>query len=147
MSRSMEEVLCDEGVLVSTMSGASMEPMLRARRDTVVIKPCEGRLNKYDVALFKYGSQYVLHRVVKVCGDSYVMRGDNCDQPEKGIKQNQILGVMTAFYRGEKQVNVSDIRYRIYVWLHCHSFSIRYLIRKGKSVIKNILGLGKKEGH
>ena len=143
----METVLKEEGVLVSTMSGTSMEPMLRNRKDTVVIKPCEGRLRKYDVALFKYNSQYVLHRVVKVCEGSYVMRGDNCEQKEFDVTDAQVLGVLTSFYREEKQINIHGWKYKTYVWMHCHTFFVRWLFRRGKQLVKKLMGLGKKEGN
>ena len=35
-----------------------MLPMLRQNRDLVVIAPPQGRLQKYDVALYRRGSAY-----------------------------------------------------------------------------------------
>ena len=69
MKHKIEEILQKEGCLVTTTAGVSMYPMLRNRRDTVVIRPAAGRLKKYDVALYKRGESYVLHRVVKVLPD------------------------------------------------------------------------------
>lgn len=40
----IEEVFEKEGVFVSTTAGVSMYPMLRHRRDTIVIRPVTGRL-------------------------------------------------------------------------------------------------------
>ena len=39
----IEEVFEKEGVFVSTTAGVSMYPMLRHRRDTIVIRPVTGR--------------------------------------------------------------------------------------------------------
>lgn len=147
MSKNMETVLKEEGVLVSTMSGTSMEPMLRNRTDTVVIKPFEGRLRKYDVALFRYNSQYVLHRIVKVCKDSYIMRGDNCEQKEVGVTDAQVLGVLTEFYRGDKRVDLDGWNYKIYVWIHCKSYYLRWILRRVKRIGMKVLGLIRKEGN
>ena len=63
----IEEILKRDGVYVSTTSGISMSPMLRDRRDTIVVTPVAGGLKKYDVALYKRGDSYVLHRVIKSC--------------------------------------------------------------------------------
>ena len=71
----IEQVLEREGVYVATISGVSMYPMLRNRRDTIVVTPCKGRLEKYDVPLYRVGKKYVLHRILEVRPDSYVIRG------------------------------------------------------------------------
>ena len=80
----IEDVLREKGLYVSTTAGVSMYPMLRDRRDTIMIRPAEGRLKKYDVPLYRRGEAYVLHRIVKVLPDSYVICGDNCFKKEYG---------------------------------------------------------------
>ncbi len=116
--RQIEDVLREEGMFVSTTVGVSMYPMLRNRKDTIIVMPYEGRLKKYDVPLYKRGSSYILHRIIEVRPDSYVIRGDNCIQKEYGITDEQILGVLTGFYRGAKKVNMDGIGYKLYarVW-------------------------------
>ena len=106
--RQIEDVLAEEGLFVSTTVGVSMFPMLRNRRDTIIVMPYEGRLKKYDVPLYKRGSDYILHRIIEVLPDSYVICGDNCIQKEYGITDEQILGVLTGFYRGSKQINMRN---------------------------------------
>lgn len=61
-----EDILARDGKLVYKTRGVSMEPMLRQNRDLVVIRVPSSRLKKYDVALYKRGDNYVLHRVVGV---------------------------------------------------------------------------------
>lgn len=63
--RSIQEVLERDGVWISTTAGTSMWPMLRDRRDTIVVRPVEGRLRPYDIALYRRGNAYILHRVIK----------------------------------------------------------------------------------
>lgn len=125
--KQIEEVIKSEGLFVSTTVGRSMYPMLRNRRDTIVIRPCEGRLGKYDVPLYKKGKDYILHRIIKVEADSYVICGDNCGFKEYGITDAQILGVLTEFYRGSKKVNMNGWRYKLYVRIWVHLFPIRWL--------------------
>lgn len=126
----IETILEKEGVFVGTTSGVSMEPLFRHRRDTIVIRPVTGRLKKYDVPLYRRGNDYVLHRILQVLPDSYVILGDNCVVKEHGITDDQIVGVLTEFYRKEKHVTVQDFWYRVYVRLWCsiaHPLYILYL--------------------
>ena len=128
--RSIEEVIKEEGVFVSTTAGVSMYPMLRNRRDTIIVMPYTGRLKKYDVPLYKRSSDYILHRIVKVLPDSYVICGDNCEKKEYGITDEQIVGVLTGFYRGAKQIDMNSPAYKIYVRVWCATFPIRRVYKK-----------------
>lgn len=125
--RRIEDVLKEDGVFVSTTVGVSMYPMLRNRKDTIIVRPYEGRLKKYDVPLYKRGSNYVLHRIIEVRPDSYVICGDNCEQKEYGITDEQILGVLTGFYRNSKQVNMDGWGYKLYARIWCKTLPIRRL--------------------
>ena len=115
----IENILDSEGMYISTTSGVSMYPMLRDRRDTIVVTPCRERLKKYDVALYRRGESYVLHRVIEVRPDSYVIRGDNCIAKEYGITDANILGKLTAFYRKDKEINMNGAAYKLYSRLIC----------------------------
>ena len=115
----LESILEKDGVFISTTSGVSMYPMLRDRRDTIIVTRPEGRLKKYDVALYKRGNSYVLHRVIKVLPDSYIIRGDNCLSKEYGITDSDVLGVLTGFYRGEKEKSVKGAGFWLYSRLIC----------------------------
>ena len=128
--KTIEEVLASEGVYVSTTSGVSMQPLFYDRRDTVIISPVKGRLKKYDVPLYRRGDQYILHRIVKVLPDSYVICGDNCINLEYGITDADIVGVMTAFYRKDRYGTPSDLSYRIYVFIWCHTHFLRSLCKR-----------------
>lgn len=115
----IEKALLDEGVYVSTTSGVSMYPMLRDRRDTIIVTPTKERLKKYDVALYRRGESYVLHRVIKVLPDSYIIRGDNCIAKEYGITDAEILGKLSGFTRGNKEINMNGAAYKLYSRLIC----------------------------
>ena len=95
--------------------GTSMLPMLRQGIDSVVLSPLKGKLKKYDLPLYrrKDGS-FVLHRIVKA-GDIYTCIGDNQFQLEPGVRHEQMIGVVTAFYRDKKRWEVTSVAY----WLYC----------------------------
>ena len=74
------------GKIIYTNVGTSMMPLLRAGRDVMIIERPEGRLKKYDVALYiRADGMYVLHRVLKVRDKDYVICGDHCTKKEYGI--------------------------------------------------------------
>ncbi|MBR1712440.1 MAG: S24/S26 family peptidase [Alloprevotella sp.] len=81
-AETFEEALRTQGFLAWTVSGDSMLPLLRERRDVVIIRPLSGRLRKYDVALFRYRGRNVLHRIVAVHDNGYTALGDHNIIPE-----------------------------------------------------------------
>ena len=54
--------------------------------------PAAGRLRRFDVALYRSGGRYVLHRVVRVLPSGYVIIGDNCIT-EEHVEDAQVQGV------------------------------------------------------
>lgn len=136
---SFEQELNEKGVLVYTNVGDSMLPLIRQNRDLIIIKKHQGRLKKYDVPLYKRdGGQYVLHRVLKVRRNDYVLCGDNRCNKEYGISDKHIIGVLTAVKRNGRTINVTDRRYRIYVHLWCDFFPVRAAIIKLRTLTKKI---------
>ncbi len=126
MTLRFEDALAHGGTLVYTCVGTSMLPMLRQKRDLFVLKPPTGRLQKYDVALYRDRSgKYILHRVIEAGEADYVFRGDNNYTGERGITDAQIIGVLTAFVRDGREIPVTDKRYRLYVRLWCGLFPLR----------------------
>ena len=116
---SFEEILEKEGRLVYYNVGDSMLPLIRQGRDLVVIERTSGRLKKYDVPLFRRPNGiYVLHRIVRVRSEDYVVRGDNRWHKEAGVRDEQILGVLTSVIRDGKELSVRDpkCRFRVRIW-------------------------------
>ena len=94
--------------------GISMLPMLRQGIDSVVLSPLPEKLKKYDLPLDQRDNgQYVLHRIVKA-GETYTCIGDNQFTYEKGVRHQQLIAVVTGFYRDEKYWPVSSFRYKCY---------------------------------
>jgi hypothetical protein len=124
------------GRLVYTNVGDSMMPLLRENRDLMVIerKP-EGRCKKYDAILYRRpNGRHVMHRILKVRENDYILCGDNRWEREAGVQDDWILGVLTAVVRDGKEIKVTDWRYRLYVHLWCDLFYLRggILWLKGK---------------
>lgn len=135
-----EEEIDRQGHLVYSNVGDSMLPLLRQGKDVFVIsrKP-EGRLKKYDVPLYKRDDgTYVLHRILKVRKEDYILCGDNRWRTEHGVTDRQVLGVMTAVIRDGKAISVTDWRYRLYVHLWCDFFPVRVLVLWMKALRRKI---------
>lgn len=142
-----EEELKKNGKLVYTNVGDSMKPLIRQGRDLLVIEPVHGRLKKYDVPLYKRDSgQYVLHRILKVRKNDYVICGDNRWQKEYGITDRHIIGVLTAVIRdGEKNIPVTDRKYLAYVHIWCDFFPVRaFAVRVYRKLKRTFLKLKKR---
>ncbi len=60
--------------------------------------------------------------------------GDNCIAKEYGIRDEDILGVLTSFQHNGHTVSVSDWRYRLYSrgWVFFQPVRIFYKRVKGK---------------
>ena len=128
-----EEVLARYETLTYANVGVSMLPLLRQGRDlfTVRRKGAE-RCRRGDVVLYKRKEQYVLHRVVEVRTDDYVILGDNCSAKEYGVRDADILGVMTGFVRNGKEHSVSERGYRAYSLLILHTVSARIFLKRSR---------------
>ncbi len=139
-SSSFDDVLARDGRLIYSNVGDSMLPLIRQGRDILVIERSQGRLKKYDVPLYRRDSgQYVLHRVLQVRENDYVLCGDNRWSKEYDITDRHILGVLTAVVRNGKELPVTDWRYRLYVRLWCDLFPLRAFLLKGLRVLKRMM--------
>ncbi|MBQ9136595.1 MAG: S26 family signal peptidase [Lachnospiraceae bacterium] len=139
-----EEELNRKGSFTYTCSGISMLPLLRQRKDLFTIEKKQGRCEKYDVVLYKrYPESYVLHRVVEVREKDYVILGDNCLNKEYGIRDEDIIGVMTSFVRNGKEYSVSHRGYRVYAVVWFKLYPLRRLWMKCKIKCRGILKKGK----
>ena len=135
-----EEEIEKSGKIIYTNVGDSMTPFIRQGRDVLVISAVEGRLKRYDVPLYKRDSgQYVLHRILKVRENDYVICGDNRCNREYGITDRHIIGVLTGIIRDGRDIPVTDRKYRIYVHLWCDFFPVRAFFIRIRQFLKRRL--------
>ena len=106
--------------------GTSMLPMLRQGIDTVELTALPEKLRKYDLPLYqRRNGQYVLHRIIEA-GDTYTCIGDNQFEKEPGLTHDQMIALVTAFYRGEKRREVDSWQY----WLYCRFWHFSRPVRR-----------------
>lgn len=126
------------GQYVTQVHGVSMYPMLRDRRDPVLIVPASGPLKPMDVAVYNRGDSYVVHRVLETRPDHYIIRGDNCISIEN-VPKGDIVGVVAGFWRGRHYIPVSNLIYRLYSRLWVNINPIVKLHHKIKGIVKRII--------
>lgn len=127
----MAEKIANGGEVNFRVMGKSMQPMLYNRRDSVMIKKHSGKLKKFDLPFYRRDDgSFVLHRVIKLQKDgNYTCRGDNQWEKEFHIRDDQIIGIVTAFNRNGKIIDVSTSRgYKFYckIWPWVHVFKPLY---------------------
>ena len=111
--KSIEQVLKETGKYIGPTVGTSMLPMLKTRRDTIVVQAKTERLKPLDVALYMRDGKYILHRVLTVTKDGYIIRGDNCYFDEI-VPEETVIGVLTEFFRKKTHYFCTDEKYLAY---------------------------------
>ena len=139
-SFSYEEYLEQNGSLTYRCVGVSMLPLLRQGKDLLTVKKKGAeRCAKGDVVLYRRPPDlYVLHRIIEVRPSDYVILGDNCVAREYGIRDEDIIGILTSFVRNGKEHKVTEPGYRIYSFLWLHFWPIRVFLKKMTSRLKRL---------
>ena len=135
----IEDALNKFGAYSCRPIGTSMFPTLDTSRDTVLLRKKDGRLKKYDVALYRRpDGACVLHRVMALEENGYTMCGDNQVRLERGVPEECVIAYLEGFYRGEKKYVSCDSRsYRAYVRLWCSSLFLRRIALKFLRLFKS----------
>lgn len=143
----VDEVLKTEPEAAVLTRGVSMRPMLREHRDVVIIERINRPLKRWDVPLYrrKKNEPFVLHRIIKITKDGrYVIRGDNTYKLELNVTDDDMIGVLKAFYREGKYYDcATDKGYKVYVFFNQISYPVRWfwvrVIRPMPRRIKRVL--------
>ncbi len=133
----IEELVKTQGVYIGPTVGVSMLPMLKNRRDTIVVRPKTERLRPLDVALYKRGEAYILHRVIQPIDGGYLIRGDNTYADEL-VPEEDVFGVLTEFFRKDKHYDCTDKKYLRYAKRRVKTYKIRRFFVRFKLKIKRI---------
>lgn len=141
-------VQLENGIAPLMVTGSSMHPMLRHKRDTVYLTAVSSPLRRGDLILYRRDNgRYVLHRIVRLLPDgAFICSGDNQYQPER-VENGQILAVEDGFLRGKKAYASSHWGYRIYVWVWTGLFPVRrpiLAVRRCFASLRKRLKKGKK---
>ena len=111
----IDEVL-DSGSEISLMaSGVSMEPYIRDKTDKITLVKVSRELKKGDVPLYKRDNgKFVLHRIVGIGDEGYIMRGDNQWVTEYPVKKSSIKAVLKSVERNGKVFSADGAYSKLY---------------------------------
>lgn len=138
LDSSVETELREHGVYASVTSGTSMLPLFKTNRDMIIVRTPVAALKKYDVALYRGAlGKYILHRVIAVKDDVYLIRGDNTFAIER-VAKDRVIAVLTEFNRKGKRHSVTDRGYRLYSRLWTFIYPVRFLYHIGMNVLRSI---------
>ena len=114
-----EELLEKDGRVMTHVVGSSMLPLLHNRESIVIVETADRvQPRRGDVVLYKTGGTYILHRILQINGDEYIIRGDNTWVLEH-VPKKALLATMTGFYRSPegKLITRNNLGYRLYCLL------------------------------
>ncbi|MBO5736626.1 MAG: hypothetical protein J6S04_02350 [Clostridia bacterium] len=134
--QTIEEVLLSHGKYIGPTVGVSMLPMLKNRRDTIVVQAKTERLKRLDVALYRRGDAYILHRVLQPIEGGYIIRGDNCYSDEN-VPEGAVIGVLTEFFRKGKHFYCTDEKYIKYAEKRLKTYKTRRFFVRLKARCRN----------
>lgn len=135
----MEELL-NAGKEVSFVpSGTSMLPLLHGGKDRITLKKPSVPPKKYDVPLYRRADgSFVLHRIIGIGKDGYVMCGDHQSIKEYPVKQEDIIAVMVSLERNGKYIDCNKLGYKLYSRIWTFLLPVRPLFFSFGSLILKI---------
>ena len=132
---SIRDSLDRNGFIMSEVKGVSMLPTLRQCRDKVIIEVPKNDLQKGDMVLYvRFDGAYVLHRIIEVRADEYLIRGDNTYIIEYVPKKN-IVGIVTHIIRNDTMIDTNNPAYSNYLFILDKLYPLRKKLWQLRKII------------
>ncbi len=129
-----------------TVTGHSMRPMLRSRKDAVTLIPAQEQQKPGDVIFYQRDNgRYVLHRIIRKSAEGYICSGDN-QYEEEPVAHRQVIAMVESFVRKGKTYSCDHLGYRLYVsaWVKLFFLRRAYIaVRRRLGHLRQRLGVGK----
>ena len=94
---SIREILDTCGQYTGLTVGTSMNPLIHHQKDNIIVVKNKERLKKYDVPVYQdKNGKYIMHRIVEVHPDHYIIIGDNLMAKEY-VTDDMIVASQWAF--------------------------------------------------
>ena len=112
MQNDYKEKLNQFGILGFVTHGNSMWPLIKNKKTSVIVLKKEERLKVYDVAFYtRPNGEYVLHRVLELKDDGYIVCGDSQTDKEF-VPEENVLGVLSGYYKGKTYIDCDSDEYK-----------------------------------
>ena len=145
MGKAQLEELEKNGCYFISPKGISMKPMLGNKTSVVEIHKLDRPAKRYELVMYvRPNLQGVIHRVIRVYDDHYLIVGDNCWRKEN-IKKEQVKGIVVRFYRKGKWYDTDNKWYRLYVHIWVDFLFIKRPLFFVRDKLKNLIRKKKNE--
>lgn len=140
---SLAREIREKGNVLWHVSGFSMWPLIDPKKDIVLIKKLEGEASPMDVVMYEDGGRQdgaprnLLHRVLEVRNDVYMILGDNCEMIEMVPKEN-IIGIMGDLLKSGKPYDFGSLAYSNYLRLWIRPWRMRVKIIRSRRRIASV---------
>ncbi len=111
----IEKVLNDTNIIVR-IKGSSMWPFFKEETTKVELKKIEN-FKKGRIYLFINNNTYVLHRLIKINGDTLTFRGDGNVAVEV-VDKSAVIASLEGFSNNCKETHISNKWYRFKVFIY-----------------------------
>ena len=127
----IQETLFSSLPFVLSVTGNSMRPTLRNRGDKVELLSQNHRAVKKGELVFfeRENGGCILHRVLKINGDTLLVNGDAQPWTET-VKMSQVIGVVNRLCRKGKWISCDSFLYRVYSKIIVHTLFLRKVYAK-----------------
>lgn len=114
----IREVLASGGEFRLYPHGTSMLPLIRQGRDSVALRRLDRPAQALDILFYQRADgSFILHRVKEVTPEGLTLWGDNQIMLEHGVTENQIIGYAARVFRSDREIDLTGLTYRAYLWL------------------------------
>ena len=134
----IKETLFSSLPFVLSVTGNSMRPTLRNSGDKVELLSKKQRaVKKGEIVFFeRENGGCILHRVLKINGDTLLVNGDAQPWTET-VKMSQVIGVVNRLCRKGKWISCDSFLYRVYSKIIVHTLFLRKVYAKVRSILRN----------
>ena len=112
----IEQCLQELGYAVMPIRGTSMWPLLKEGKSRVQVEVKEEKqVRKGDIVLYRRkDGTLVLHRIIRIEDDTFLVCGDHQWKQVEQVQENQILAVGQGFFQNGHYIDEKTWWYRIY---------------------------------
>lgn len=104
------------------VKGRSMSPFVHDGEDRAVIEACTNVKVGDALLVLTTDRRYVLHRLIRIDGDTLTLKGDGCLRGTENCTRANIIGRVAAFIRpSDTTYSTSGTVWRLYSWIWMHT--------------------------
>ena len=87
--------------------GNSMLPLIDGRSDVIQLEPLPSDVHVGDICLFFFEGHCVIHRLMRINGDEFIFRGDNCMRHEH-VRRSDVVARLKAVEHSNGTIDLCD---------------------------------------